>query len=88
LFTPRFRLGWILILLAAVNGLFWTVFRWNYENSLTSAQITLDYDDTRTMADAFGLNQETFLRELKKRGVTSMVFYYHSLANLSYNSRI
>jgi hypothetical protein len=81
-------LGWILILIAAVNGLFWTVFRWNYENSLTSAQITLDYDDTRTMADAFGLNQETFLRELKKRGVTSLGLYELSLANFRDNGRV
>jgi hypothetical protein len=88
LFAPRFRLGWILIFVAALNGLFWTVFRWNYENSLTDAQITVDYDDTRTMADAFGLDQETFLRELKKRGVSSLGVYELSLANLRDNGRV
>jgi hypothetical protein len=84
-FAPRFRLGWILIFIAALNGLFWTAFRWSYEDSLTSAQITVDFDDTRTMADAFGINHETFLRELKKRGVSSLGIYELSIANLRDN---
>lgn len=88
LFAPRFRLGWILIFIAALNGLFWTVFRWHYEDTLTDAQITVDYDDTRTMADAFGVDHETFLRELKKRGVTSLGIYELSLGNLRDNGTV
>ncbi len=87
-FAPRFRLGWILIFIAAINSFGWTIFRWNYENSLRNAQITLDYDDTRVMADAFSINHEQFLRELKKRGVTSIGLYEQSIANFRDNGRI
>jgi hypothetical protein len=86
--APRFRLGWILIFIAAVNSFGWMIFRWNYENSMRNAQITLDYDDTRVMADAFGINHEQFLRELKKRGVTSIGLYEQSIANFRDNGRI
>jgi hypothetical protein len=87
-FAPRFRLGWILIFVAAINSFGWTLFRWNYENSLRGAQLTLDYDDTRVMADAFNINHEQFLRELKKRGVTSIGLYEQSIANFRDNGRI
>ena len=86
--SPRFKLGWILIIIAAVNAFGWTMFRWNYENSMRQAQITLDYDDTRVMADSFGIRHEEFLTELKNRGVTSIGLYEQSLANFRDNGRL
>lgn len=87
-FASRFKLGWILILIALVNSMGWTLFRWNYENSQREAQITVDYDDTRVMADAFGIDHEEFLHELKDRGVTSLGLYGQSIANFRDNGRI
>jgi hypothetical protein len=87
-FAPRFKLGWILILIAAINAFGWTLFRWNYENSQRGAQITVDYDDTRVMADAFNIDHEKFLNELKTRGVTSLGLYQLSLANFRDNGRV
>ena len=86
--SPRYKLGWILILIAAINSFGWMLFRWNYENSMRQAQITLDYDDTRVMADSFNIQHEDFLRELKNRGVTSIGLYEQSLANLRDNGRL
>ena len=84
----RFRLGWILIVIAALNGAFWTVFRWHYENTLTGAQITVDYDDTRTMADAYQIRHAKFLALLKERGVSSIGLYSLSLNGFRDNGRI
>lgn len=86
--APRFKLGWILILIALLNSIGWTAFRWSYENSQRRAQITVDYDDTRVMADAFGVEHEEFLQELQKRGVTSLGLYGQSIANFRDNGRI
>lgn len=55
---------------------------------MRAAQITLDYDDTRVMADSFGIGHEQFLRELKTRGVTSIGLYEQSLANFRDNGRL
>lgn len=55
---------------------------------MRQAQITLDYDDTRVMADSFGIRHEEFLTELKNRGVTSIGLYEQSLANFRDNGRL
>jgi hypothetical protein len=86
--SPRFRLGWLLILIAAVNSLGWTLLRWNYENSLTGAQLTMDYDDTRVMSDAFHVPHREMLQKLKEKGVTSIALYELSLVNLQDYGRL
>lgn len=86
--APRFRLGWILVIIAALNGFVWTAVRWSYENSYSHVQITLDYDDTRTMADAYQVPHKTLLTDFRDRGVTSIALYEQSLANLRDNRRI
>ena len=84
----RFRLAWILIAIAALNGAFWTVFRWHYENTLRGAQLTVDYDDTRTLADAYQTPHANFLALLKERGVSSIGLYNLSLNGFRDNGRI
>lgn len=84
----RFRLGWILIVIAAINGLGWTLFRWNYENNLRQVQLTVDYDDTRTMADAYQIPHAQLLKELTDRGVTSIGLSNLSLSSFRDNGRL
>lgn len=79
---PRFRVGWLLIFLSTISSLGWTIVRWGYENSLTHAQITVDYDDTKTMADAYQVPHPELLKRLQKVGVSSVAIYQLSLANL------
>jgi len=86
--SPRFRLGWILVLIGLVNGLFWTAYRWNFENHLNTVQIVADYEDTRSMADGFGIPQEKLLSDLKARGVNSLLLYEQTLSSLSDNGRL
>lgn len=84
----RFRLAWILILIAIVNSLCWTAARWSYENRLTAVQLTVDYDDTRTMADAYRVPHQTLLTQLKSRGITSLGLYFQTLSTLRDSGRI
>ena len=85
---PRFRLAWILVAIGVFNGLFWTLFRGYYENRTTSTQITLDYEDTASLADAYGVTQKQMLADFKKRGATSLAIYNQTLGTLRDNARI
>jgi hypothetical protein len=62
--------------------------RWGYENSMRQVQLTVDFDDTRTLADAYQMPHAQLLRELKSRGVTSIGLYNLSLANFRDNGRV
>jgi len=87
-FAPRFRLPWFLIILATLNAAIWTVMRWSYENNMNTAQLTVDYDETRIFADAFKVPHAKLLRDLKQAGVSSVGVYNLSLANVRDNGRI
>ncbi len=84
----RFRLSWILILLATIVSLGAFVMRWGYENANTQAQLTVDYDDTRGLADAYQITQDDLLHQLHERGVTSIGLYEQSLASLRNSGRL
>jgi len=86
--APRFRLGWILITIAALASFCSVLFRWSYENSYSNCQITLDYDDTRALADAYQIPHKKLLQEFKDRGVTSIGLYEQNLSTLRDNARI
>ncbi|RYX81520.1 hypothetical protein EON83_23885, partial [bacterium] len=86
--SKRFRLGWILVLIGLANALFWTLYRWNFENHFRSTQIVCDFEDTRSMADGFGKSQEQLLVELHKRGVNSILLYEQTLSSLRDNARL
>ena len=86
--SPRFRVGWILVIIGLVNALFWTLYRWNFENHFQSVQIVADYEDTRSIADGFGVSQEKLLGDLHKRGVNSLLLYEQTLGTLRDNGRI
>ena len=85
---PRFRVGWLLIALSTLSSLGWTIMRWAYENTLVNAQITVDYDDTKTMADAYQVPHPELLKRLQKVGVSSVALYQLSLANLRDNGTV
>ena len=85
---PRFRLAWILVAIGVLNGLFWTIFRGYYENRQLATQITLDYEDTAAMADAYGIPQQKLLADMKARGATSLAIYDQTLGTLRDNARI
>ena len=85
---PRFRLAWILVAIGVLNGLFWTIFRGTYENRQLATQITLDYEDTAAMADAYRIPQQKLLADMKARGATSLVIYNQTLGTLRDNARI
>ena len=85
---PRFRLGWILLLIGLVNGLFWTLWRWNFENNYTQTQITLDFEDTRSLADAYNQSQYGLLKDFRERGASSLAIYDQSLGSLRDNGRL
>ncbi len=85
---PRFRLAWILVAIGVFNGLFWTLFRGYYENRQLSTQITLDYEDTAALADAYGVSQKQMLADFKTRGATSLAIYNQTLGTLRDNARI
>ncbi len=85
---PRFRVGWLLIAVSTISSLGWTLVRWAYENTLTAAQITVDYDDTKTMADAYQVSHTALLKRLQQNGVSSVAIYQLSLANLRDNGLI
>jgi len=86
--ADRFRLSWLLIAVATVVSLGVVVMRWNYENANTQAQLTVDYDDTRGLADAYQIPQTQLLRELHQRGITSIGLYEQSLASLRNSGRL
>lgn len=62
--------------------------RWSYENANTQAQITVDYDDTRGLADSFQISQDDLLKQLHERGATSIGLYEQSLASLRNSGRL
>lgn len=80
--APRFRAGWILLALGVFNAGFWAALRWNYERTLSRVQLTVDYEDTRLLADAYGVPHAHLLRELKARGVSSVVVSSQTLSSL------
>jgi hypothetical protein len=84
----RFRTGWTLIVIAVIASIASLLLRWSYENSQTGAQLTVDYDDTRTLADAYQIPHAKFLADLKARGVTSVALYDLSLAGFRDNGRV
>lgn len=86
--SPRFRLGWILVLIGLVNALFWTGFRWYYENQFNRAQITLDYEDTRLLADSYGTSQLALLKDFRDAGARSLAVFDQTLANLQGSGRL
>ena len=88
--APRFRLGWILIAIGAIISLGAVAMRWSYENSPAqmSAQLTVDYDDTRGLADVYGVTQLKLLQDLQSRGVSSLGVYQQTLATYRNNARI
>lgn len=88
--APRFRLGWILIAIGAIVSLGAVALRWNYENSSPqmSAQLTVDYDDTRGLADVYGVTQLKLLQKLRERGVSSLGVYQQTLATYRNNARL
>ena len=75
-------------MIGLVNALFWTAYRWNFENSYRSVQVVCDFDDTRSMADGFGLTQEQLLRDMKDRGVNSILLAEQTLTSLGDNGRL
>ncbi len=77
-----------MVAIGVFNGLFWTLFRSYYENRTTSTQITLDYEDTASLADAYGIPQEQLLADMKARGATSLAIYSQTLGTLRDNARI
>lgn len=85
---PRFRVGWLLIALSTISSLVWTFVRWGYENSLVHAQITVDYDDTKTMSDAYQVPHPALLKKLRNAGVSTVAVYQLSLANLRDNGTL
>ncbi|PQV65374.1 hypothetical protein B1R32_101114 [Abditibacterium utsteinense] len=85
---PRFRLGWILIAIGLCNALCWTFYRWNFENTINHAQITLDFEDTRSLSDAYGVSQNQLLRDMHERGARSLTLYNQTLGTLRDNARI
>lgn len=86
--APRFRWGWILITIATLASFGSMLFRWSYENSYTQCQLTLDYDDTRALADAYQIPHKKLLQEFQARGVTSIGLYNQNLATLRENGRL
>ena len=87
-FAPRFRLGWMLFAIGVISSLGAFVARWNYENSLRYVQLTVDYDDTRTLADAYQISHGELLKQLKKRGISSVGIYNQTLGTLSARGRL
>jgi len=87
-FAPRFRLGWVLLVVGALSSLGAFCYRWNFENQLSSVQITIDYDDTRNLADAYQTPNASLLAELKERGVSSIALYQQTLGGLSSAGRL
>ena len=85
---PRFRIGWILLVLGILSSTFWTLFRWNWENRYTQTQITLDIDDTKSLADAYEMPQEKLLRDFHAKGARSLAIYNQNLTTLRDNGRI
>lgn len=81
-------MGWILIAIGLCNALFWTLYRWNYENHQTQVQMTLDIDDTRSLADAYGLSQQQLLGDLRARGARSLALYDQTLGTLRDSGRL
>ena len=77
-----------MVAIGVFNGLFWTLFRGYYENRQLSTQITLDYDDTASLADAYGVSQKQLLADFKKRGATSLAISDQTLSTLRDNARI
>ena len=85
---PRFRLAWLLVLIGVLNGLFWTFYRGHYENTLLQTQITLDFEDTRSLADAYGIPQQQLLADYRARGASSLAIYNQTLGTLRDSGRI
>ena len=77
-----------MVAIGVFNGLFWTLFRGYYENRQLSTQITLDYEDTASLADAYGVSQTQMLADFKARGATSLAIYDQTLGTLRDNARI
>src|SRR4028119_1276973 len=88
--ADRFRLGWILVTLGAIVSLGAVAMRWSYENSAPqmSAQLTVDYEDTRGLADVYQISHLDLLKKLKERGISSLGLYQQTLATYRNNARL
>lgn len=86
--AARFRLGWTLIIIGCLNAAFWVGLRWSFENKHRSVQLTVDYDETRLLADAYRVPHAQLLTELNKRGVTSVAVQEQTLSRLRDNGRL
>lgn len=86
--SPRFRLGWILLAIGLANAVFWTAFRWKWENGFLQTQITLDFEDSRSLSDAYNITQKRFLTDFRAQGANSLALYNQTLVTLRDNGRL
>ncbi len=78
----------MLFVVGAVLSLIATVGRWRFESGLRDVQLTVDYEDTRALADAYQIPHLTLLKELRDRGVRSVGVYNTTLTNLVGTGRL
>jgi len=86
--SSRFRLAWIFIAIGCINALVWVGLRWGFENHYKTVQLTVDYDETRLLADAYQIPHAELLGDLYKVGVRSVGLSSQTLGTLRDNGRI
>ena len=86
--APRFRLGWMLFVVGFVLSLAAVAQRWRFEGSLRDVQLTVDYEDTRSISDAYQIPHLQLLRKLRAVGISSVGVYNTTLSNLVGNGRL
>ena len=84
----RFRLAWLLIAVGCINAIAWVGLRWGFENRYKTVQLTVDYDETRLLADAYQIPHAELLQDLYRAGVRSVGVSSQTLNNLRDNGRI
>jgi hypothetical protein len=65
----------VLIAAGAIASLLVAYVRWNYEVKNRSVEITIDQQDLRDFARAYGYDQDELLREMRRAGLTSVAVY-------------
>lgn len=76
-----FVVGFALSLVAFVG-------RWRFESGLRDVQLTVDYEDTRSISDAYQIPHLQLLKKLRAVGVSSVGVYNTTLSNLVGNGRL